>query len=117
MTVHMSKEFKKNKDYFKPGSDLDDKKTNNYFKEADNLNDTGVNNYFKKASDLDEQVDLDKSDNTHDDEIIATGCMLVTPEQLKKMIEEGYKILEVVDCGPLFSVTFESKNFNKGKGR
>ena len=95
MTVHMSKEFKKNKYYFKPGGDLDNKKVNNYFKEAS---------------------DLDKSDNNHDDEIIATGCMLVTPERLKNMIEEGYNILEVVDCGPFFSVTY-SKNFNKGKGR
>lgn len=113
MTVYMSKEFKDNKDnkdYFKPASDLDDKKYNNYFKEADNLNDTGVNNYFKEAS------DLDKSDNTNDDEIIETGCMLVTPERLKNMIEEGYNILKVVDCGPFFSVTY-SKNFNKGKGR
>ena len=98
MTVYMSKEFRKskdNKDYFKPASDLDDKKYNNYFKEAS---------------------DLDKSHNNHDDEIIATGCMLVTPERLKNMIEEGYNILEVVDCGPFFSVTY-SKNFNKGKGR
>ena len=98
MTVYMSKEFKKskdNKDYFKLAGDLDNKKVNNYFKEAS---------------------DLDKSDNNHDDEIIETGCMLVTAERLKNMIEEGYNILEVVDCGPFFSVTY-SKNFNKGKGR
>ncbi len=114
-----------NNKYFKPAGDLTATDLTTIDLTAADLVNGTKKEYFKPAGDLTatdlvygiENDHVESTDGlTENSGIIEVGCRLVTPSQLEEMKNNGYHILEEVNCGPLVSIQFEkSLEGNKGK--